>query len=102
MTVQDTTKPVITLNGGTVNLNVGDAYTEQGATATDIVDGDLTASFITAGSVNTAAPGAYTITYNVTDSHGNTATTVSRTVNVSDVTAPVISGVPSDIVVEQV
>ncbi len=44
VTVQDTTKPVITLNGGTVNLNVGDTYTEQGATATDIVDGDLTAS----------------------------------------------------------
>lgn len=37
VTVQDTTKPVITLNGGTVNLNVGDTYSEQGATATDIV-----------------------------------------------------------------
>ena len=46
VTVQDTTKPVITLNGGTVNLNVGDTYTEQGATATDIVDGDLTASVV--------------------------------------------------------
>ncbi len=102
MTVQDTTKPVITLNGGTVNLNVGDTYTEQGATATDLVDGDITASVVTSGSVNTAAPGVYTISYNVTDSHSNVATTVSRTVNVSDVTAPVISGVPSDIVVEQV
>ena len=102
VTIQDTTKPVITLNGGTVNLNVGDTYIEQGATATDTVDGDLTASIITAGSVNTASPGAYTITYNVTDAHGNAATTVLRTVNVSDVTAPVISGVPSDIVVEQV
>lgn len=103
VTVQDTIKPLITLNGGTVNLNVGDTYTEQGATATDIVDGDLTGSIVIGGAVvNTAAPGAYIVTYNVTDTHGNAATTVSRTVNVSDVTAPVISGIPSDIVVEQV
>ena len=104
VTVQDTTKPVITLNGGgTVNLNVGDTFTEEGATATDIVDGNLTASIVVGGAiVNTAAPGAYIVTYNVTDTHGNAATTLSRTVNVSDVTAPVISGIPSDIVVEQV
>jgi hypothetical protein len=102
VTVQDTTKPVITLNGGTVNLEVGETYIEQGATATDIVDGDITASIVTSGSVNTAIPNVYTITYNVTDAHRNTATTVSRTVNVSDVTAPVISRVPSDIVIEQV
>ncbi|MCC1485511.1 fibronectin type III domain-containing protein, partial [Winogradskyella immobilis] len=35
--------PVITLNGSSiVDLNVGDTYTELGATATDNIDGDLT------------------------------------------------------------
>ena len=35
--------PVITLNGdSTINLTVGDTYTELGATATDVEDGNLT------------------------------------------------------------
>lgn len=42
------------------------------------------------------------VRYNATDTHGNAATTVNRVVNVSDVTGPVFSGVPDDIVVEQV
>jgi hypothetical protein len=33
----------------------------------------------------------YTITYNVTDSSGNAATAVTRTVTVEDTTAPVIT-----------
>jgi len=34
---------VITLLGdATVNINVGDIYTDAGATATDDVDGDIT------------------------------------------------------------
>lgn len=42
VTVLDTTPPSLTLNGeGTVVLNVGDAYTEAGADATDLVSGDL-------------------------------------------------------------
>lgn len=53
------------------------------------------------GSVNTATPGAYTITYNVTDSHGNDAIPVPMTVNVSDVTAPVFAPM-ADVVMEQI
>ncbi|MFD1615916.1 M14 family zinc carboxypeptidase, partial [Gelatiniphilus marinus] len=90
----DTTAPVITLNGAsTINLNVGDVYTEQGATATDNKDGDITASIITAGdAVDTNVAGAYIITYNVSDAAGNPATEVTRTVNViPDTTAPVIT-----------
>jgi hypothetical protein len=88
----DTTAPVITLTGSaTINLNVGDSFTDAGATATDNVDGNLTSSIVVTGSVNTAAVGTYTLNYNVSDAAGNAATQVSRTVNVSDGTAPVIT-----------
>ncbi|WP_430408407.1 immunoglobulin-like domain-containing protein [Kordia sp.] len=89
----DTTAPIITLNGeGTINLNVGDFYTEFGATATDNVDGNLTNAIITSGIVNTAVAGIYTIRYNVSDAAGNAATEATRTVNViADTTAPVIA-----------
>ncbi|WCO01589.1 immunoglobulin-like domain-containing protein [Psychroserpens ponticola] len=82
----DTTAPVITLNGAsTINLNVGDTYNEQGATATDNIDGNLTSSIIIAGTVNTASVGSYNVTYNVSDAAGNAATEIVRTVNVSTV-----------------
>ena len=89
----DTIAPVITLNGAsTINLNVGDSYTDQGATASDNIDGDLTSSIVTTGSVNTALAGTYSINYNVSDAAGNAATQVTRTVNViADTTKPVIT-----------
>jgi hypothetical protein len=37
----------------------------------------------TSGSVNTAKPGVYTLTYNVSDAAGNAATAVTRTVTVT-------------------
>ncbi len=94
--VADTTAPVITLTGAaTINLNVGDTYTEQGATATDNVDGNITSSIVIGGdTVNTAVAGTYVVTYNVSDAAGNAATQVTRTVNVTavaDTTAPVIT-----------
>lgn len=89
----DTTAPVITLIGAaTINLNIGDAYNEQGATATDNLDGNLTSNIVITGTVNTASAGTYFVNYNVSDSSGNAATQVTRTVNVqADTTAPVIT-----------
>lgn len=99
ITVQDTTAPVITLTGaGSVGLEVGDSYTEDGATATDDVDTTLTV-IVGGDVVNTAVPGIYVVTYNITDDSGNVATQVTRTVTVSDVEAPVID-VQSDVTVE--
>jgi len=81
----DTVAPVITLLGNaTMNIMVGDTFTDPGATATDDVDGDITASIVVAGDivdVNTAA--TYTITYNVSDAAGNAATEKTRTVIVA-------------------
>ena len=88
----DRTAPVITINGPlTVNHEQGTAYTDQGATATDAVDGSV--SVTTSGSVGTDA-GTYTLTYSASDSAGNTAT-ATRTVIVADTTPPVISLVGS-------
>ena len=48
--VIDTTKPVITLLGSSeINLDVGQSYNEQGATATDNYDGDITSSISISG-----------------------------------------------------
>ena len=79
----DVTTPVITLIGSsTINLTVGDSYTELGATATDDVDGNLTSSITTSGSVDTSTASTYTITYSVSDSSGN-STSANRSIVVS-------------------
>ncbi|WP_298500593.1 immunoglobulin-like domain-containing protein, partial [uncultured Algibacter sp.] len=66
-----------------IDLNVGDTYSEQGATATDDLDGDITANIVIGGDVvDTNTAGTYLITYNVSDAAGNPATQVVRTVNV--------------------
>ena len=90
----DTTPPTITLTGSsTINLTVGDTFTDPGATATDNVDGDLTSSITTSGSVNTSTAGTYTIAYSVSDAAGNTAS-VNRTIEVVETqfTATIIAG----------
>ena len=67
------------------------------------MDGDISGSItINAGAVNQSVPGSYDVTYDVSDAHGNHATIVHRTVNVSDITGPVFSDVPADIIIEQV
>ena len=90
---QDSTIPVITLIGAsTINLNIGDAYNEQGATAIDNFDGDISVSIVITGTVNSASAGTYFINYNVSDAAGNAANTVTRTVVVAaDTTAPIIN-----------
>jgi len=74
-----------------VIVEAGSAYLDAGATATDIGDGDLTGTIVTANLVNTLILGTYTVTYNVMDSSLNAATQVSRSVIVQDTTIPTIS-----------
>lgn len=85
VTVVDTTAPVITVTGNTsITLQIGETYTELGATFTDNLDaaGNATVA-ASSDAVDTTAADTYTITYTVTDSAGNTSTAI-RTVVVSD------------------
>ncbi len=81
--VVDTTLPVISLIGASeITLEVGTAYTDTGATASDNYDGDISASIITTGTVDVNTVGEYTLTYNVKDANENAAIEVTRTVKV--------------------
>jgi|GEM_PF-2151200 hypothetical protein len=94
VTVLASTPPTITLTGDnpqTIEGSAAATYTDPGFSANDNVDGDISARVVTSGSVDPTAVGTYTLTYNVSDTAGNAATTVTRTVNVVDTTAPVIS-----------
>ena len=97
VTVVDQAAPQITLNGpSTVTVAHNGTYTEQGASATDVVDGSLSVS--ATDTVNTNEVGSYVITYNVSDAAGNAAQPVTRTVNVTDQAPPVITLIGSDTV----
>jgi hypothetical protein len=89
----DTTAPVITLSGNAiVNVANGAAYTDAGATASDDRDGNITSRIVktiknAAGqiitSIDTTVAGTYTIEYTVSDSAGNAALKITRTVIVA-------------------
>jgi len=78
----DQTPPVVTLNGqATVNLTVGQSYTELGAS----VSGGTSTTATISGSVNTSLAGTYTVTYSGIDTAGNVGT-ATRTVIVGKAT----------------
>ncbi len=83
-TAVDATAPEITLLGASpVEVHQGSTFTDPGATATDGVDGDLSASIVVGGdTVDTDTAGDYTITYDVSDAADNAAETVTRIVRV--------------------
>ena len=88
--VVDTNAPVITVLGDNpATVELGSTYTDAGATA----DGGETVT--TSGTVDTNTVGVYTITYTATDSSGNQGI-ATRTVNVVDTTAPVITVLGND------
>jgi len=77
----------------------GTIYTDAGATASDIEDGDISGSISMTGSVDVMVVGTYTLTYKVMDSGGLAAENVMRTVNVVDSTPPALS-IPGDVTAE--
>ena len=91
--VTDTTAP-ITLNGdAVVDLSVGDQHIANQELQHQII---MMVIFqlmllLVVRAVDTSTVGQYTVTYNVSDSSGNAATEVTRTGNVTDTTAPVIT-----------
>ena len=66
----------------TINILVGEPFTDSGATASDDVDGNLSGSILKASSVDLSTVGSYTITYSITDAAGN-KNSVERRVIVS-------------------
>lgn len=91
----DVAKPELSVPaGGSVAL--GASFDPlAGVSAIDDIDGDLTSAVTVEGTVDTSAPGTYTLTYSVSDKAGNTATT-TRTVTVAEgvlqAGTPTISG----------
>ncbi len=81
---KDTNAPVIRLRGESlVTILTGEEFNDEGATASDEEDGDLTSRIVTVGKVNNLRVGTYTIKYLVEDQAGNTSS-ATRTVIVRD------------------
>ena len=75
--------PVVSLRGNsTLYWTKGVPFADPGATVADNVDGASTVNGT--GTVDTSTAGSYTLTYYATDSAGNTAVPVTRTVIVSN------------------
>jgi len=91
VTVADTLAPRLVLNGeAQASLECGASYVEPGATATDLCAGNLSSAVVVSGAVNAGQPGSYTTTYSVSDSAGNSASPLTRTVSVVDTQAPTL------------
>ena len=84
---QDKTKPKIEIKGSAnANIYIGNSYKEEGATAQDNCDGDLTDNIVINGTVDTNKIGNYTITYSVKDK-ANNEEKVERKINVINKTS---------------
>lgn len=80
--VVDTKAPNIKLNGDSYTIvKLRSTYKDQGCTAIDNHDGDISNKVTMSGKVNTSIPGYYTVNYSVKDSFGNKAN-ASREVQV--------------------
>jgi len=82
----DIVDPTITILGSNpASVFKGSSYTDEGATAVDDIDGDITNNIIVTNNVDTSNIGTYSVIYEVSDTAGNT---VSSTRIVSVVSAP--------------
>lgn len=88
----DTAAPVFA-GVGDVSVDYGADFDPlAGVTATDDVDGDVTAGIKVSGSVDTSKAGVYTLTYTVSDKAGNEAT-ATRKVTVKEKPDPTVTDV---------
>ena len=95
--VQDD-KPVIILRGESIiYLNLGELYFEQGASANDPQDGDISADItINSSLVDTSKIGTYNVIYEVVDTHGNSSQVI-RKVIIGDIPKGTLVGVDSNV-----
>jgi hypothetical protein len=79
--MSDTVSPIVTIIGQqNINIIQGSNYIDSGATWIDNVDGS--GALVASGSVNTAIPGNYTLSYSRVDSSGNVSIVRYRTITV--------------------
>ncbi len=99
VTVQDTTDPIVTVpaNITTEATSASGATVNFSASATDIVDGALSATCLPA-SGSTFPLGTTTVNCSATDAHSNTGSN-SFTITVQDTTDPIVT-VPANITTE--
>lgn len=72
--VIDTQAPRLKINGAAyTTVKLRSSYNDEGCTAIDNHDGDISDKVKSSGKVNTSVPGYYTISYSVKDSFGNKA-----------------------------
>jgi hypothetical protein len=82
--------PVITISGNTdTTINIYGTYQDEGSTAIDAEDGNITSSILISGNLDTSTIGDYVLQYTVTDSDGN-SDTATRIIKVRDIENPVI------------
>ncbi len=83
VTVDDTKPPTFKLHGDThMTLQCGHGYVEPGWEAWDACYGNITPEVKVNGYPNGWVAGTYTVTYTLTDSGGNSAPPLTRTVDV--------------------
>lgn len=78
---RDMVAPVITLYGdSTVTLEFGQEFKDPWASASDNLEGDISARIQVSGGVDTGRAGTYTLTYTVSDSYGNTGSATRQVI----------------------
>jgi len=94
----DVSPPILSVNGSTTTYHQqGSAYVDQGATAVDNVDGNITSKIVVTNGVNINKVGTYTVKYEIRDSAGNLSTAI-RNVIVQNVPPPTpVSGKPINV-----
>jgi len=81
VTVIDDEKPVITLNGESeISIFAGESYEDEGATASDNYDGDITDKIEVLNDIDNNTAGEYEIVYSVTDSSGNKSSEIRKVI----------------------
>jgi len=100
VTVEDHTKPIITILGGNtedVEASKETNYVDQGADCYDQIDQNIADKVQVSGDVvNLSRVGTYKITYRCEDDAGNEADPAERIVNVVDTTCPVCKFASTD------
>lgn len=83
--VDDRTAPTLKLKGAaTMTHTCGSQWVDPGVEAMDACYGNIAHTVWRTGEVNGWAAGTYTVTYSLTDSGGNSAPSVTRTVQVAN------------------